>query len=78
MIPWAHLSPQPKWHIDRLSHYWSAQCCDRSTDRPTTLSVKELTTPNVKNNAFTLGMVGQYTLIETVELYQLRLSVFTH
>jgi len=28
------------------------------------LSVKELTN-SVKNNSFTLGMVGQYTLIET-------------
>ena len=33
--------------------------CDRSTDRPTTLSVKELTTPSVKNNSFTLGVVSQ-------------------
>jgi len=33
--------------------------------RPTTLSVKELTTPSVKNNSFTLSVVGQYTLIET-------------
>ena len=35
------------------------------TDRPTTLSVKELTTPTVKNNSFTLDVVGQYTLTET-------------
>jgi len=48
------------------------------TDRPTTLSVKELTTPSVKNNSYTLGMVGQYTSVETfVEVYRLRLSVFT-
>ena len=33
--------------------------------QPTTLSVKELTTPSVKNNSFTLSVVGQYTLIET-------------
>jgi len=38
---------------------------DTSTDRPTTLSVKELTTPSMKNNSFTLSVVGQYTLIET-------------
>jgi len=27
--------------------------------------VKELTTQSVKNNSFTLGMVGPYTVIET-------------
>jgi len=36
-----------------------------STDRPTTLSVKEMTTPSVKNNSFTLSVVGQYALTET-------------
>jgi len=35
------------------------------TDRPITMSVKELTTPSVKNNSFTLGVVRQYTLTET-------------
>ena len=38
------------------------------TEGPTTLSIKELTMPGVKNNSFTkftLGVVGQYTLIET-------------
>ena len=35
------------------------------TDRLTTLSVKELTTPSVKNNSFRLSMVGQYALTET-------------
>ena len=39
--------------------------CDRSTEGPT-LSVKELTTPSMKNNSFTLGVEGQYTLIETL------------
>ena len=39
--------------------------CDTSTDRPTTLSVKELTTPSVKNSSFTLIVVSQYTLTET-------------
>jgi len=34
-------------------------------DRPTTRSVKELTTPSVKNNYFTLGVVGRYTSTET-------------
>jgi len=34
-------------------------------DRPTTLSVKELTTPSVKNNYFTVGVVGRYTSTET-------------
>jgi len=32
--------------------------CDRSTDRLTTLSVKELTTPNCAKNNSTLSMVG--------------------
>ena len=51
----------------------------RFTVKTTTLSVKELTTPSVKNNSFTLGVVRQYTLIETfVEVYRLHLSVFTH
>jgi len=27
--------------------------------------VKELTTPSVKNNSFTLSVVGQYALTET-------------
>jgi len=31
-------------------------------------SVKELTTPSVKNNSFTLRVVGQYTLIETPKM----------
>jgi len=39
-------------------------------------SVKELNIPSVKINSFTLGVVGQYTLIETfVEVYRLNLSV---
>jgi len=33
-IPWAHPSPQAKRHLDRLRCYWSANCCDRLTDRP--------------------------------------------
>jgi len=39
--------------------------CDTSTNRLTTLSVKEVTTPSVKKNSFTLSVVSQYTLIET-------------
>ena len=42
---------------------------DTSTDRLTTLSVKELTSPSVTNNSFTLSMVGQYTLTETPKIY---------
>jgi len=26
MIPWAYLSPQPKRHLDRFSHWGTAQC----------------------------------------------------
>ena len=41
MIAWACPSAQPKWHVDRLSCYWVAHCCERSTDRPTIPSVKD-------------------------------------
>jgi len=23
-MPWAHLSPQPKWHLNRFSRFWRA------------------------------------------------------
>ena len=35
MIPWAHPNPQPKWHLDRFSHFCRAYYCGRLTDRPT-------------------------------------------
>jgi len=31
----AHPSPQPKWHLDRLSHFCRADYCDRMTDQAT-------------------------------------------
>jgi len=70
----------PKWHVDRLSRYWRAHCCGRLTDRLNMLSMKELTTQSMKNNSFTLGVVGRYTSMETFHrsIYRLRLSVFTH
>jgi len=34
MVPWAHPSPQPKWHVDRLSCFCRAHYCDRPTHRP--------------------------------------------
>jgi len=36
MVPWAHLSPQPKRHLDRCSRFCRAhRQTDRPTDRPT-------------------------------------------
>jgi len=32
MVLWAHLSPLPKQHLDRLSHFCRAHDCDRQTD----------------------------------------------
>ena len=26
MVPWAHLSPQPKQHLDRFSRFWVTVC----------------------------------------------------
>jgi len=41
MVPWAHQSPQPKWHLDRLSRFvvGHAQACPcpTVTDRQTGL-----------------------------------------
>jgi len=34
-IPWAHPSPQPKWHLDRFSRFCRAHWCDRPTDHAT-------------------------------------------
>ena len=37
MVPWAHESPQPKWHLDRLSRFLQGSLVwqtDRQTDRP--------------------------------------------
>jgi len=35
MVPWAHPSPQPNQHFDRMSRFCRAHYCDRLTDRPT-------------------------------------------
>ena len=35
--PLAHLSPQPKWHLDRFSRFYRAHYYDRQRDRQTTL-----------------------------------------
>jgi len=35
MVPWAHPSPQPNQHLDRLRRFCRAHYCDRLTDRPT-------------------------------------------
>jgi len=42
------------------------------------LSVKELATPSVKNNSFTVGMVGQYTLNETLWKFIDSILVLSH
>jgi len=34
-VPWAHPSPQPKRHLDRLSRFCRAHNCDRLTDHIT-------------------------------------------
>jgi len=34
MVPWAHPSPQPKWHLDRFSHFCRAHNRDRQTNQP--------------------------------------------
>jgi len=51
MIPWAHLSPQPKRHVDWLSHYCRTDCCDRLTDRPTVPSVKDFPSETPSHSA---------------------------
>jgi len=33
MVPWAHPSPRPKWHLDRLSRFYTAHYRCRPTDR---------------------------------------------
>jgi len=35
MVPWVHLSPQPKWYLDRFSHFCGAHDRNRQTTRPT-------------------------------------------
>jgi len=32
MVPWAHLSPRPKWHLRQFSRVCRPQDCDRPTD----------------------------------------------
>jgi len=32
VVPWAHPSPQPKWHLDRFSRFCRAHHCDSLTD----------------------------------------------
>ena len=34
MVPWAHLSWQPKWHLDRFVHFCTAHHCVQQTDKP--------------------------------------------
>ena len=37
MLPWAHPSPHPKRHLDRISRFCRAHDRDRQTDRQTTV-----------------------------------------
>jgi len=37
MVPWAHVSPHTKRHLNRIGRFWRAHDCDRPTDRQTTL-----------------------------------------
>ena len=32
IVPWAHPSPQPKWHLDQFSRFCRAHDRDRQTD----------------------------------------------
>jgi len=34
MVPWAHPSPQPKWHLDQFGSYGRAYDCNRQINRP--------------------------------------------
>ena len=34
MVPWAHLTPNPKWHLDWFSYF----CRDHSTDHATSVT----------------------------------------
>jgi len=43
MVPWAHPSPKPKWHLDRFSRFCIVHHCDRSTDRPTNHATQSVT-----------------------------------
>jgi len=42
MVPWAHMSQLPKWHIDRFSRFCRAHPSDQHTDRQTTLRVTSI------------------------------------
>jgi len=35
VLPWAHWSPHPTWHLDCFSHFCTMQVRDRQTDRQT-------------------------------------------
>ena len=42
-VPRAHLSPQPKWHLDRFSHFCRAHQCDRQTESQTDRQTEDAT-----------------------------------
>jgi len=43
MVPWAHPSPQPKWHLNRFSRFCRAHYCDWPTNRPTDHDTRSVT-----------------------------------
>ena len=57
MDPWAHLSPQPKRHLDRFSHFCRAQS-DRPTDMPTDRATRSVTIGSIISENFSVCMDG--------------------
>ena len=48
MVPWAHPSPQLKWHLDRSSHCGGlTSVTDRATDRPTDHTTRSVTIDHI-------------------------------
>jgi len=56
LVPWAHLNPHPKQHLDWFSRFCRAHDCDRQTDRQTgrllqTMSVCSRPGPHLRSTA---------------------------
>ena len=47
-VPWTHLNPYPKWHLDQLSRFCKTHGCDRQTDRHTYRNTHQKNTDNNK------------------------------
>jgi len=61
MVPWAHHSPQPKWHLSRFNHFGRTHDSERPTDRPH-YSVCNNNLPNVVMRCSLIITSGQSNL----------------